>query len=202
MQESRKEDRPLHRAVLKLQRSSAILSRYFMERLTRSAFVLSLILSVVGCSEEDPMTFEFNYDDVIFLDAEDLAEEGIAEAYQALLPKLRNFVDDPVEIEEVIDPDLPSYSIRALGEEYRIFAPDLESREGQDWGRATYAFFMIVNRQLIDSDYQFFAIDGGNDLGGMFLTRDEYSAAIESLENKSDWPYIPTKHHPWFGQDH
>ena len=173
-----------------------------MRLFTKPVFVLAVGLSAASCSVEDPVTFELNYNDMIFLDAEDLAEQGIAEAYQALLPQLRQFVDDPAEIEEVFDPDLPSYSVRALDEEYRIFAPDLEYKEGQDWGRATYAFFTIVNRQLSGSDHQFFAINGGNDLGGMFLTRDEYAAAIESLENKTDWPYSPTEDHPWYGQHH
>ncbi len=94
------------------------------------------------------MTFELDYDELIFLDAEDLAEEGISEAYQGLLPYLRRFVDEPAEIKEISDHDLPSYSVSALGSLYEIYAPNLEYREGQSRGRATYAFFKIVNDQL------------------------------------------------------
>ena len=35
------------------------------------------------------MTYRLNYDEMIMLDAEDLAETGIGQAYTALLPKLR-----------------------------------------------------------------------------------------------------------------
>ena len=148
------------------------------------------------------MNYELDYDQMIILDAESLAEAGIGEAYQKLLPKLREFVKEPAEVEELEDPDRPSYSVRSQGVEYAIYAPELTNEEGQSWGRATYAFFRIVNQQLEHSSRRFYAINTANDLGGMFLTESESEAARLSLQKKTDWPYIPTSEGPWFGQYH
>ena len=146
--------------------------------------------------------YKLDYDQMIHLDAEALAEAGIGEAYQELLPKLRKFAKDPAEVEELEDPDRPSYSVRSQGVEYAIYSPELPEEEGQGWGRATYAFFRIVNQQLENSSIRFYAINGGNDLGGMFLTESESEAARLSLPKKTDWPYLPTNEAPWFGQYH
>lgn len=40
-------------------------------------------------SSEDPL----DYDQLVYLDAEDLAEQGILSAYQALLPRIKQFTD-------------------------------------------------------------------------------------------------------------
>ena len=148
------------------------------------------------------MTYRLNYDEMIMLDAEDLAETGIAKAYEALLPKLRQYLEEPSDVEEVTDMEAPTYIIRSLGKEYKIYSPNLEEGEGQSWGRATYVLFSIINEQMSRSSHRFYAINAGNDLGGMFLTPAECEAAIKSLENKTDWPYIPTNDHPWYGQHH
>lgn len=58
------------------------------------------------------MSFELDYDRWIHLDAEDLAETGIREAYEALLPELRKYAPQPAHVEEVIDSETPSYSVR------------------------------------------------------------------------------------------
>ena len=148
------------------------------------------------------MTYQLNYDEMVLLDAEDLAETGIGEAYKALLARLRQFVQEPAEVEEITDFDVPTYSVRSLGKEYKIYSPGLEDGEGQSWGRATCAFFRIINEQMGHSNHRFYAINSGNDLGGIFLTQTEREAAIKSLGNKTDWPYIPTNEHPWYGQPH
>ena len=49
------------------------------------------------------MAFTIDYDLWIHLDAEDLAETGIAEAYERLLPELLKYVSHPPQVEEVID---------------------------------------------------------------------------------------------------
>jgi hypothetical protein len=64
------------------------------------------------------------------------------------------------------------------------------------------AFFTIVNDQLARSHYRFYAINGGNDLFGVFLTPTLAEAAQKTLPNKSDWPYLPKDEPPWFGQYH
>jgi len=148
------------------------------------------------------MECELNYDHMVLLDAEDLAEAGLAEAYGRLLVLLREYVPEPDVLEEAVDDDAPSYVVAHRGVEYVIFGPGLEDDAGKSWGRATHAFFAIVNAQLAGSDHQFYAINGGNDLGGLFLTTAEADAAKRSLPRKSDWPYIPTQEHPWYGQHH
>src|SRR5262249_46398827 len=129
-------------------------------------------------------------------------EGGIAEGYERLLPKLRELVKNPATIEEDRDDDAPSYSVRCGDSEFEIYAPDLDEGEGNSWGRATVALFCIVNSQLKDSTYRLYAINGGNDLFGMFLTLAEAVAAQTSLPNKSDWPYLPKDEEPWYGQHH
>jgi hypothetical protein len=100
-------------------------------------------------------------------------------------------------IEEIIDNDAGSYSVKFRNREYAIY------RTWDDYGswyNATYAFFAIVNDQLADSKYRFFAINGGNDLGGIFLTPSEAKTAQEGLADKRDWPYMPTNEPPWYGK--
>jgi hypothetical protein len=148
------------------------------------------------------MGFTLNYADAIHLDAEALAEGGIAEAYESLLPHLRKFVKNPAGIEEDRDDDAPSYSVRCGDSNFEIYAPDLDEGQGNSWGRATVALFSMVNVQMKNSTHRFYAINGGNDLFGMFLTPAEATAAQKSLPNKSDRPYLPKDEEPWYGQYH
>ena len=139
---------------------------------------------------------------MILLDAEDLAEAGIREAYESLLPEIRKYVPKPAEVEEVIDHDAGRYAVKSGAREFVIYGPELHDEVSDSWGRATVAFFTIVNDQLADSQYRFYAINGGNDLGGMFLTMSQAEAAQKALPNKSDWPYLPKDEPEWFGQYH
>jgi hypothetical protein len=148
------------------------------------------------------MAFALNYDDAIHLDAEALAEGAILEGYESLLPKLRQFVKNPATIEEDRDDDAPSYSVRSGDTEFDIYSPDLDEQEGNSWGRATVALFSIVNAQLKNSTHRLYAINGGNDLFGMFLTPAQAKEAQKSLPNKSDWPYLPKDEEPYYGQYH
>ena len=145
------------------------------------------------------MSTELNYDELIMLDAEDLAETGIKSAYDELQPVLRKYIPSAAPIQERMDNDRPSYSVVCLGKEYVIYNGD---DQDDSWGNATFALFDIVNRQLEQTDFRFFAINGGNDLGGMFLTHAEAEAARKSLPRKQDWPYLPKLERPWYGQYH
>ncbi len=148
------------------------------------------------------MPFKLNYDEMIFLDAEELAETGIGEAYGRLLPELCNYVPHPAAVEDVIDNGTPRYSVRHGGKEFLISAPELPEAEDNSWGRATHALFAIVNAELDGTRYRFYAINNGNDLGGMFLTPFEALDARDSLPKPTDWPYLPTVEPPWYGQSH
>ena len=108
----------------------------------------------------------------------------------------------PAQVQEVVDNNKPSYIVRNGEQEYVIYSPALANDEGQSWGRAAHAFFKIINDQLSKSEYRLYAVNGGNDLGGMFLTQAECEAARESLPRKEDWPYLPSLEHPWYGQYH
>lgn len=166
--------------------------------------LLAMILAIFGLSsnggQPQASSHELNYDNLIHLDAEDLAEQGIKEAYEEIKPNLKKYIEKPAEIVEKLDNNIPSYSVVCDGNNYEIYGSALAEGEGQSWGRAAYALFSIVNEQLKDQKVKFYAINGGNDLGGMFLTEEEYNKAIQSLERKTDWPYIPTLEHPWYGQ--
>ena len=140
-----------------------------------------------------------DYDNLLLLDAEDLSECGIREAYERLLPSLCEYVREPTLLEEIINSDLPLYAVKSRGKEYRIYAPDLDE---DSWGRATFALFSIVNDQLMGSPYRLYAINSGNDLSGMYLTEEQVLDAQKTLLNRTDWPYLPTDLPPWYGQHH
>jgi hypothetical protein len=146
--------------------------------------------------------FTLDYDRLIDLDAEALAETGVARAYERLMPELRKYVPQPARVEEVIDNDTPVYEVRVGGKEYAIYGPDLDEEGGGSWGRATVAFFAIVNGQLTDTAYRFYAINSGNDLGGMFLTPAHALESRTALRRPQDWPYLPEHDPPWYGQHH
>jgi len=108
------------------------------------------------------MSNTLDYDQLILLDAENLAEAGIREAYESLLPELRKYVPRPAEVEEVIDNDGGRYAVKSGTREFVIYAPELHDEGGESWGRATVAFFTIVNDQPANSQHRFYAINGGN----------------------------------------
>jgi len=170
------------------------------------AIALAAILVVAGVvagsiwwPRKHAMPYKLDYDRSINLDAEDLAETGIAEAYEKLLPELRKYVPEPAKVEESTDNDAPRYSVKCRGREFMIYGPDDEE---ESWGRAAFAFFTLVNDQLAHSEVRLYAINGGNDLEGMFLTPAQALAAREALPNRNDWPYLPDNVPPYYGQHH
>jgi hypothetical protein len=146
-------------------------------------------------------TGKINYDLALILDAEDLAEDGIQDAYNAITPHLAQHGVQARPVTENIDSSLGHYSVSFDDQRYVIFGPGV-SGEADSWGLATYALFDIVNRQLTASDVRFFAINGGNDLQGIFMSTAEAERARRALPRKSDWPYLPAPEPPWFGMFH
>ena len=143
-----------------------------------------------------------DYEKVELLDAEDLAELGIGQAYLGLSQKLRDFGVDPEAIEEVIDVDGGCYSVRCGEKLYEICGGKDEEWEKDSWGRASYVLFNIVNSQLMNSEVKFYALNGGNDLAGVFLTTTQFNEARDNLRDKNSWPYLPVEEGPWFGMPH
>lgn len=178
-------------------------SRWQFSMKRRTCFAASLaIVSLLYWQQGGPVAEELDHDKLVLLDAENLAEGGIKEAYETLLPHLSAYVETPAPVEESLDDDMPRYSVKFADREFVIYSPELDDAEGHSWARATYAFFTIVNSQLASSDHRFFAINGGNDLSGMFLTPQQAESAKAELSDKIDWPYLPTLEHPFYGQYH
>ena len=100
------------------------------------------------------MSGTLDYDKMVLLDAENLAEAGILEAYESMLPELQKYVPEPAQIEELTDSDVGRYAVKCGTREFIIYARDLDDKGGESWGRATVAFFTIINDQLADSQYR------------------------------------------------
>ena len=173
------------------------------------ALILSVPLIESGCRAQAPTPTEpllvndydsFEDDRVIHLDAEDLAEEGMKEAYEELGPRLRKLGVSPEAIHETVDTDAPSYQVHFRGRTYQIW--DADPDEGRSWGTAAAVFFEIVNSQLAGKSHRFYALNHGNDLSGIFLTDEQYRQESAATRRATDRPFIPTATPPWFGQPH
>lgn len=140
-----------------------------------------------------------DYDVAIVLDAEDLAEGGIAQAYSALHPVLRELGVTPAPVVEHDDGD--NYRVEFEQETYLVFDDDL-SEDEDPWGRAIFALFDIVNRQLGGVEHKLYAINGGNELTAIALTPTSVERARAALPNKHEWPYLPTDEPDWYGFPH
>ena len=166
--------------------------------------LIAAIRKMLGSGEDisNPGASVLDYDRLVMLDAEALAEGGIGNAYVQLKPLLELYVEFPAEIAEALDSNLPGCSVTCAGVTYTIYSPAFPDPEDGGWGRAAHAFFALINFQLEGSAIRFYAINGDNDLGGMFLTGRQVMAARKSLDNRTDWPHLPTLKHPWYGKYH
>ena len=142
--------------------------------------------------------YEIDYEKIILLDAENLAEMGIKNAYEKLKPELKKYVKTILEIEEIKNKENTKYSIKYKNKEYLIYDESNKKLENS-WVLATYAFFDIINDQLKNTDIKFYALNSGNDLFGIFLTKTQAEGSKKALNNRSDWPYMPTKEKPKYG---
>jgi hypothetical protein len=138
----------------------------------------------------------FDYDDVVLLDAEELAEEGILEAYQQLHPQLRQYGASEPDIAEEADPDEATYTVFADGKRYDIYGKEVEE---DAWILATIAFFDIVNASLAHTGHRFYALYGGNDLAGIFLTEAQFELARQSIARPAHRPWVPVDQPPHYG---
>lgn len=140
----------------------------------------------------------FDDDDIVHLDAESLAEQGILFAYRNLLPRLQPYLSSPPnQVVEEVEDDPPRYVVHAGGKSYGIWDDDNLDKNG--WERATVAFFDIVNANLEASETKFYAVYGGNDLSGVFLTGEQFAKSRRVFDNRSDWPWLPVDQPPYYG---
>jgi hypothetical protein len=160
----------------------------------RLKFLLKLApAKPAGTRSVDPL----DYDQLVHLDAEDLAEQGILTAYTTLHPLLQNYSSNVLDVSEEIDCGAGAYSVVSEGERHIIWEPGLGNKDG--WERATVVFFALVNANLKSSEYKFYALYGGNDLSGMFLTEQQFQAAREAIKNRGQWPWVPVNDPPDYG---
>ena len=145
--------------------------------------------------------YEIDYDKIIMLDAEYLAEMGIKNAYEKIKPELYKYLKKVDNIEEIKNSDNTKYSIKYRDKFFPIY-DETNKKLDNSWALATFALFEIINDQLKITEYKFFALNGGNDLFGVFLTLKQAEGSIKSLKKKSDWPYIPKMEKPFFGMYH
>ena len=138
----------------------------------------------------------FDDDDVVLLDAQDLAEGGILEAYEQLHPQLRQHEASEIDVAEEFDEEAATYAVLADGKRYDIRGNDAE---GDPWVLATIAFFEIVNASLPHASHRFYALYGGKDLAGIFLTGEQFEMARQSTARHSDWPWTPVNRAPDYG---
>lgn len=140
-------------------------------------------------------------------DAESLAEDGVGDFLREIEPFLRK---QGVTISQIEDQFHDSdYSVTVNGVDYLIYNADELKLDQQNlasiWGLAMVRSFAIVNELLANakSDEQLYAVNGGNDLFGIFLTP-ELRDAVCNLPGLTlqDRPYVPKEEHSWYGQEH
>lgn len=160
--------------------------------------LIEVMVFTLGCSMTGPEETPILSYDLVFLDAENLGEWGIADSYENdVVPMLERYVESPAEL---VEAGTDSYTVTSQGMTYTIYSSSEDLQAYDDWTNATFALFDIVNRQLEGTGVRFYAVAGGNDLSGLFLSDEEYNELTESLPYKSEWPYIPTLEPPWYGQ--
>lgn len=149
---------------------------------------------------EQKLSYEFDYERLIMLDAERLFEQGMLEGYEAIIPKLNDFTE-PAKMTEVIPDGTNNYLIEVQNKQYYLFDEDIAQKDVYEgWALATYTLFHVVNLQLVETDYKLYALYGGNDLSGVFMTEEEVIERRRAFKDKhSEWPYVPTMEHPDFG---
>jgi hypothetical protein len=99
-----------------------------------------------------------DYEKLIQLDADHLAEQGIADAYARVCEQFTQFVERPAEVRQLVDNDAPSYAIRCGGAEHVVYSPAIPGSDDRSWGRATYILFSLVNEQLHKPPVRFYAL--------------------------------------------
>jgi hypothetical protein len=94
------------------------------------------------------------------------------------------------------------------GRDYRVYDASDVSREetepGRLWAVATVSTFSLVNEFMAaaDSAERLYAVNGGNDLFGMFLTRSQLAEILAYAgSNARGAPYEAQDIPPWYGDN-
>jgi len=136
----------------------------------------------------DVLEEEFG-DRMFMLDAESLAEGGIAEALAEVYEEHEDKFKGALECEEVWGDEEESYSLEWGKHRFEVYGPsDPESHE-KSWERATVAAFSVLNT-YVKKPWKVYAVGGGEDLWGIFLTPQEHARILANPE----YPDKPTLH--------
>jgi hypothetical protein len=140
-------------------------------------------------------------------DAEDLAEGGILGFLETIASFLATEGVTVPEIEEDLAED--HYRLNLAGSDFGIYEPEDVAREetepGRVWAIATVRTFELVNRLLATaaSQERLYAVNGGNDLFGMFLTPAQFSEITAYAGSAAHGaPYEVRDDPPWYGDRH
>ncbi len=166
----------------------------WISRLGATLFIGASAAGAAPVGIEDPIPYDLSID----LDAEDLAELGMAEAYERVRPEIERLGGAPETLREHVDETEGSYAIEYRGIVYPISGGEIGVADG--WGTAAAVFFEIVNGQMEGTSYRLYAVNHGNDLSGVFLTDAQFEAASAFHGATEDAPFLPTRIGPWFGQ--
>jgi hypothetical protein len=132
-------------------------------------------------------------------DAEDLAEGGVAGFLESISPVL-----SALGVSAAVDEDGFSdneYWLRIWGRRWVIYSADeLASHpEGSNiWALATVRTFAMVNERLAEAGVRdrLYAVNGGNDLWGIFLTPEQLQAIHDYAGPVRGRPYSPVDERP------
>lgn len=139
-------------------------------------------------------------------DAEDLAEGGVG----AFLERIGAFMQSQgVSISADDDFGDTSYWVAVNANRHKIYdSVEMQARGEQPgllWGLSGARTFAIVNRLLhtASSAERMYAVNGGNDLFGFFLTPVLHEAicSYPGIE-PHDKPFVHNENYPWFGMQH
>lgn len=169
--------------------------------------LLQSILGFKGKPLNNNLTTDY-LKSAIHLDAKVLCKFGMSGVYDLLIPKMKKLGIKPLQLKDHFNANGAFHSVSVDGKLIIVF--DIEESEEDDeegrkelwWSRATPIFFQLVNFQLESISVRFYALYGGNDLHGIFLTQAEFEEMAEGAERPDDRPYIPNDIPPWFGQPH
>jgi hypothetical protein len=142
-------------------------------------------------------------------DAEDLAEGGVGQFIQRVGPFLARQGVAALEIEDEVGEK--NYKVRVNGVEHLIYDEAEYDRDsggeelGLIWGLAMARGFRIVDGLLekAGSPERLYAVNGGNDLFGLFLTPEMHRIILaQPGVDLPSAPYKPTEEYEWFGAAH
>ena len=170
----------------------------------RNIFAGLLLLLGITAVEKQASAEALDYEQAIHLDAEALAEFGIKDAYAKLIPVMARHGIVLAPLIEEIAPNGEAYAVSIGSNRYVVFEARNLKATTIDllWGMAASMFFKLVNDQLEQTPFRFYALNGGNDLMGMVLTPEQAEASKSAIDNHEDWPYFPEHSAPWYGQYH